>query len=158
MFEHLSNCHGEWTILCGGVGVLLSGGAVWISMKLREWGQWLRKEPSTDEAESPVEGSRAHASIEAGPSPTFVEGGQELVRWFVERKCCPDCGHTKFIPGPSGGMSQNMLCATCHSEFNLTLPYFADRLGNPDHARLRFYGVKSPLERLAAAAGEEIDE
>jgi len=80
---------------------------------------------------------------EPGPSPTRIPDGPELVEWFRKRKCCPDCGSTTVIQGPSGGMSQNTLCVECHSEFNLTLPYFADRLPDPDAERLRcIYGIQ----------------
>lgn len=32
---------------------------------------------------------------------------------------CPDCGGD-LRRGPCGGISQNVCCASCHSEFNLT--------------------------------------
>jgi len=32
--EHLANCHGEWTALCGFIMVMMSGGSVWLSSKL----------------------------------------------------------------------------------------------------------------------------
>jgi hypothetical protein len=36
---------------------------------------------------------------------------------------CPDCGNYGFIPGPSGGLAQNLFCANpaCRSGFNVTL-------------------------------------
>jgi len=37
MLEHLSNCHGEVTALCGFITVMMSGGSVWLSSKL--WGR-----------------------------------------------------------------------------------------------------------------------
>ncbi len=33
---------------------------------------------------------------------------------------CPDCGSKMFAEGPSGGISTNIQCAECKSEFNIT--------------------------------------
>ena len=35
---------------------------------------------------------------------------------------CPDCGGEKFLAGPEGGLSQNIKCANCGSEFNYCPP------------------------------------
>jgi DNA-directed RNA polymerase subunit RPC12/RpoP len=32
---------------------------------------------------------------------------------------CPDCGGTRFLEGPHGGMNVNVKCAGCGSKFNL---------------------------------------
>jgi len=32
---------------------------------------------------------------------------------------CPDCGWNYFIPGPRGGMSENVECAQCRARFNV---------------------------------------
>jgi len=45
-------------------------------------------------------------------------------------KCCPDCGSLKFLRGPSGGMSENMRCATCGHNYNMGLPMFVERISN----------------------------
>jgi hypothetical protein len=64
-----------------------------------------------------------------------------LRNWFVEHKCCPDCQGTAFLEGPSGGMSTNVRCDTCGSEFNITLPYFAERISEPGQGRRWPYGL-----------------
>ena len=40
---------------------------------------------------------------------------------------CPDCGGAAFLGGPCGGMCQNVKCAGCGSEYNLT-PFSLERL------------------------------
>lgn len=32
---------------------------------------------------------------------------------------CPNCGGRNFKGGPRGGMSRNILCANCKTEFNV---------------------------------------
>jgi hypothetical protein len=34
---------------------------------------------------------------------------------------CPDCRSGHLLKGPSGGISRNMMCDNCTSEFNLVL-------------------------------------
>jgi hypothetical protein len=47
---------------------------------------------------------------------------------FVQGRC-PDCGDLKqFLAGPCGGLSQNIMCATCKSKFNICPPWFAERI------------------------------
>ncbi len=42
---------------------------------------------------------------------------------------CPDCGDSsQFLAGPEGGLSQNIMCGTCKSKFNVALPWFAERI------------------------------
>lgn len=51
---------------------------------------------------------------------------------------CPDCGGCLYA-GPEGGMSVNVACDKCGSEFNLS-PVMAHRnsvKGSPDLVRLR---------------------
>ncbi len=49
---------------------------------------------------------------------------------------CPDCGGTRFLQGPQGGLADNIECARCHSRFNFCphcpmLPDgFAERITN----------------------------
>lgn len=38
----------------------------------------------------------------------------------MEKGICPDCGKSGTLcTGPSGGMSQNVACDSCHMEFNV---------------------------------------
>jgi len=47
---------------------------------------------------------------------TTADGG--LLEAFRAGRC-PDCGWNHFIPGPRGGMSENLECARCGSRFNV---------------------------------------
>jgi len=78
----------------------------------------------------------------ADPEPTeHPATKQELLDWFMTRKCCPDCGGAEFIPGPKGGLAQNVLCAGCHSEYNFAFPIAVHRIGKPRAGRTNLYGV-----------------
>lgn len=46
----------------------------------------------------------------------LTRGEEELIRTTGH---CPDCGGD-LRRGPQGGMSVNVCCLRCHSEFNLT--------------------------------------
>lgn len=54
------------------------------------------------------------------------------LRNAFNRQHCPDCGSREFLDGPSGGMSQNIECAECHSRFNIAVfsgtVLFAERI------------------------------
>jgi hypothetical protein len=50
--------------------------------------------------------------------------------WFCERQCCPDCGSTKFLEGPQGGLAQNVACAQCGSRYNLAFPFLVERISD----------------------------
>lgn len=39
---------------------------------------------------------------------------------FLDDGMCPDCKGDKFYEGPHGGMSVNVMCSGCKSEFNIT--------------------------------------
>jgi hypothetical protein len=58
----------------------------------------------------------------------FISG---LAQGYVT---CPDCEQGGLLSGPSGGMSQNVMCENCESEFNLTFVgeqcIFAERISN----------------------------
>ncbi len=43
---------------------------------------------------------------------------------------CPDCKGVKFLEGPSGGASTNIMCANdkCKSKFNHCPGFFAERI------------------------------
>jgi hypothetical protein len=41
---------------------------------------------------------------------------------------CPDCGDKNFLAGPKGGESQNIMCNTCKSKFNICPHWFAERI------------------------------
>jgi len=47
---------------------------------------------------------------------------------FLEHKCCPDCGSSEFLEGPSGGMCTNVKCAGCGHWFNFALPVSMQRI------------------------------
>lgn len=48
-----------------------------------------------------------------------LEDDGELTSWFRQSGCCPDCGGAEFVPGPRGGLAQNMKCSGCGSEYNI---------------------------------------
>lgn len=60
---------------------------------------------------------------------------------------CPDCGASNsLLEGPSGGMSQNILCENCMMEFNVgfgfgTGAFLVDRTGKASASRARIFGV-----------------
>lgn len=76
---------------------------------------------------------KAREAVPVAPtvSETPILDDAELLEWFQEQKCCPDCAGTEFHSGPRGGGAQNVLCAGCHSEFNFGFPLFVHRNGEP---------------------------
>lgn len=66
---------------------------------------------------------------------------------------CPDCGKAgSLLQGPSGGMSQNIACDNCLSEFNVgmgfgTGAFMVDRMGKLGFGRARLYGI--PANQVA---------
>jgi hypothetical protein len=50
---------------------------------------------------------------------------------WVKSNVCPDCREEGFYEGPSGGASQNIICANhaCQARFNVT-PFGIDRVGD----------------------------
>ena len=73
-------------------------------------------------------------------------------KWKNGFKECPDCGGSKFLEGPHGGLSVNFKCAGCGSEFNNMGPFGIERIGEAkairtcrvcgctqDHAPVNFY-------------------
>jgi len=63
-----------------------------------------------------------------GPSPTRLDDNQDLLQWFMARRCCPDCGSPEFLKGPRGGLARNVMCADCGQRFNLAPPLLVERL------------------------------
>lgn len=59
----------------------------------------------------------------------------------IHRARCPDCASHHLIRGPKAGLSTNIACAACGSEFNVTPDLrTAERnstRGSPDADRLR---------------------
>lgn len=45
-----------------------------------------------------------------------------------EKVICPDCKSDKWIKGPSGGASVNIMCANCEEWFNYEGPFGLDRI------------------------------
>jgi len=54
----------------------------------------------------------------------------KILNIMKEGNCCPDCGCTSIIEGPSGGMSQNIFCAECKHGFNMKGGIGVDRIPN----------------------------
>lgn len=48
----------------------------------------------------------------------------ELLHFFR----CPDCHGPNFLKGPEGGLSTNIKCSDCGSQFNICPPFFAERI------------------------------
>jgi hypothetical protein len=47
----------------------------------------------------------------------------------LNNNLCPDCGgFGTMLLGPRGGASTNVKCEACGSEFNVCLPWFAERI------------------------------
>ena len=66
------------------------------------------------------------------PPPPMTD--EQRVKTYVLTDICPDCGGKGFYEGPSGGMSQNIICmnATCGSRFNTTGPLgLVERISSP---------------------------
>jgi hypothetical protein len=57
-----------------------------------------------------------------------------LKKCLFEEQCCWYCGCGDFLEGPSGGMSQNMMCASCGARYNVCSPFFAELIGLPTAA------------------------
>ena len=50
----------------------------------------------------------------------MIQDCTESERKSLEIHVCPDCGSYKeFLPGPRGGLCQNIRCGRCGSEFNV---------------------------------------
>lgn len=54
-------------------------------------------------------------------SPSIIVDDQALTAWFQTNKTCPDCGGSRFLDGPRGGMSRNIRCenVACGSQYNV---------------------------------------
>ena len=44
-----------------------------------------------------------------------------LLLSFAKEGRCPDCNSNAFVAGPCGGLSQNIKCNSCKSEFNVAI-------------------------------------
>jgi transcription elongation factor Elf1 len=62
---------------------------------------------------------------------------EKILEIFLKHKCCPDCGGKAFYEGPSGGASLNVKCTSCGHKFNMSLPFFVQRIDIPG----RMFGV-----------------
>lgn len=62
------------------------------------------------------------------PSSTLHASPKELTKIYQEEKVCPDCREWDFYEGPSGGMSQNIVCGNCGSFFNDSGPMGIERI------------------------------
>lgn len=63
--------------------------------------------------------SSKQSSETSNRSTMRLDDDAELTAWFQNKECCPDCGGSDFLAGPRGGLSQNMSCAGCGSEYNV---------------------------------------
>lgn len=81
----------------------------------------------------------------------FAKVGKWLRFWFfditdtdedpmvhmIREGLCPDCAHEGFYEGPSGGASQNIMCANdaCGSRFNVAVwpapIFYVERISEP---------------------------
>lgn len=79
---------------------------------------------------------------------------------LTEDSVCPDCGARLLIFGPRGGLTRNVICAGCRTEFNASL-ISSERIGQPcdterakrvynldedDHA-IKSFTLNKPLTR-----------
>lgn len=62
------------------------------------------------------------------PSSTLHASPKELSKIYQEEQICPDCREWDFYEGPSGGMSQNIVCGNCGSFFNDSGPFGIERI------------------------------
>ena len=60
----------------------------------------------------------------------------------MDELVCPKCGSTDFLGGPSGGLSQNILCKKCGTEFCNLGPFGLQELLR-DESRAKLYGLNS---------------
>jgi DNA-directed RNA polymerase subunit RPC12/RpoP len=57
-------------------------------------------------------------------NPVSYDLKQRGLESFAENPArCSDCGSKNFYGGPEGGLSQNVKCVDCGSEFNVTWFY-----------------------------------
>ena len=62
---------------------------------------------------------------------------------------CKDCGYAGFYSGPSGGMSENIMCMGCGAAFNYCPGLMMDRISN-----LHWTGSENPKNRAPLVSGE----
>ena len=55
---------------------------------------------------------------------------EDLKKCLFEEKCCWYCGSEQFFEGPSGGMCQNIACASCGARYNIS-PFTVELIGEP---------------------------
>ena len=55
---------------------------------------------------------------------------EEEKKKLLKKGTCPDCQGDKFLEGPHGGASVNIMCANdeCKSRFNVCPGMFAERI------------------------------
>ena len=81
--------------------------------------------------------------IEAGTHPESID--RDVLA--INKGHCPDCRKSEtLLAGPSGGMSQNVLCNNCLSEFNVhfgfgTGAFKVDRSGKASEGRAAVFGI-----------------
>jgi hypothetical protein len=66
---------------------------------------------------------------------------------LLVRGQCPDCGGRDFRLGPRGGLSRNILCVSCRTEFNHG-PVMTERLGCDRMRQLEIYGIGPLLQPM----------
>jgi hypothetical protein len=69
-------------------------------------------------------------------------------------RCCPHCESRRFLPGPRGGSSLNVLCAGCSARYNLLIqPYevwLIDPISAPTGSPPNFSGAAYLIELIHA--------
>jgi ribosomal protein L37AE/L43A len=53
--------------------------------------------------------------------PVVSPDCNDVEREQLRRHTCPDCDHTQFRRGPSGGLAVNIECTNCRARFNVTM-------------------------------------
>ena len=103
--------------------------------KLRQWFESATAtKPRTIELRSTADGEE-------------LTGDESL--WIYATATCPDCGIGELRNGPEGGISRNVACVNCGSEFNivwLDTCCLGDRISDPGPRdigdRKMFYGLE----------------
>ncbi len=96
--------------------------------------------------------------IRNGTHPESSNAGRERDIERIKQSRCPDCGEKTLLEGPSGGMSMNIACNSCLSEFNVgfgfgTGPFMVDRSGKLTEQRAKVFGIQPDEYRRISNEG-----
>lgn len=93
------------------------------------WNIYFEKAPEMRPIREALEllGKSAAAGSTGEEQPAL---GDNALLTALNQGTCPDCqAQWSMFRGPRGGDSVNIKCAKCGSEFNVCLPFFAERIG-----------------------------